>query len=158
MRTIVIGVGNPVRADDAVGLHVARLVRSRLGAADRVDVEELWAGGLRLAEAMSGYDRAVVVDAMTTGAHPPGFVRRVPMEELGGCRSITCVHDATLPTALELWRRAGEPVPADIAIVGIETQDTDSLSESLSAPVARAVPRAVEAVFSAIAGFPGSVQ
>lgn len=150
MRTVVIGVGNPVRSDDAVGLHVARGVRERTAGIEDLDVDELWAGGLRLAEALSGYDRAVVVDAMATGSLPPGSVRLVPLEELAHCRTLTCQHDATLTTALEFWRQAGEPLPAELSVVGIETRDVTSLSEHLTEPVARAVPHAVEAVLAAL--------
>jgi hydrogenase maturation protease len=66
MRTLVLGLGNPLLGDDAVGLKVAALVRERLGGAPGVDVEEEEAGGLRLMERMTGYDRAILVDAAAT--------------------------------------------------------------------------------------------
>jgi hydrogenase maturation protease len=48
LRTLVLGLGNPLLGDDAVGLRVAALVRERLNGAPGVDVEEEEAGGLRL--------------------------------------------------------------------------------------------------------------
>lgn len=145
MRTVVIGVGNPLRADDAVGLHVARAVRARLGGR-ACDVDELWAGGLRLVEAMSGYDRAIVVDALAAGGVAPGALVRVPLTDLGPCRTVACAHDTSLPTALQLWREAGAPVPTQITVLGIGAEDLASLAEALTPAVAAAVPRAVEAV------------
>jgi hydrogenase maturation protease len=145
MRTLVIGLGNAVRSDDSAGLVVARALRERLADAPDVDVVEMWHGGLQLAEAMSGYDRAVVVDAMATGA-APGTVRRLDPGELGAARNVTSTHDTSLPLALELWRRVGLPVPADLSVWGIEAADLDTLGEELTGPVAAAVPRAVSAI------------
>jgi hydrogenase maturation protease len=149
MRTVVVGLGNPVRADDGVGLAVARLVRERLGDATNIDVTELGAGGLRLAEAVSGYDRAIVVDALECGG-APGTVRRLGLDDLGGCRTVACAHDTSLPTALAVWRTLGAEVPAEVTIFGIEVQDVDRFTEQLTDQVARAVPGAAEAVLHEI--------
>lgn len=156
-RTVVIGVGNPVRADDAVGLHVARAVRERLAAVGddgRVDVDELWAGGLRLVEAMCGYEHAIVVDAMASETVAPGSVHRLQLSDLGECRAVNCAHDASLPTALALWRGAGVEVPSRITVLGIGAADLVSLVEELTPDVAAAVPYAVQAVMQAISEIP----
>jgi hydrogenase maturation protease len=146
MKTIVIGIGNPVRTDDAVGLVVARVLRKRLADEAAIDVTELWAGGLRVVEAMVGYDRAVVIDAMATGKQPAGTVRRLSMADLGGAKNLTCVHDTSLSTALELWRRSELPLPGDISIWGIEGKDLQTLGEELTEPVHSAVAVAAEAI------------
>ena len=70
MRTLIVGLGNPLVTDDSVGLRVVEELRPLL--ADRADVEvaeDYW-GGLRLMERMIGFDRAIVVDAIHTGAPP----------------------------------------------------------------------------------------
>jgi hydrogenase maturation protease len=146
VSTIIVGLGNPVRADDGVGLTVARVLRERLRGTPGVEVTELWAGGLRLVEAMLGYDRAFVIDAMCSGTNPPGTVRKLALADLGSARNATCVHDTSLPTALELCRRVGAPIPSQISFWGIEARDTESFSEELSDDVARAVPEAAEAI------------
>ncbi len=151
MRTVVVGIGNPVRKDDGVGLRVAREVRERTEG-QGIDVVELWAGGLRLAEAISGYDRAVVVDAMTTRACPPGTVASVDLSSRAGLRTVSCIHDADMAVALEVWRRAGEPMPREIEIIGIETGETESLGESLTREVLAAVAEAVGLVIGAATG------
>jgi hydrogenase maturation protease len=145
MRTVVIGVGNPVRADDAVGLHVVREVRDR-APAGACDVDELWAGGLRLVEAMTGYDRAIVVDALAGDGVAPGELVRLGLDDLGACRTMACAHDTSLPTALALWRAAGAAVPREITMLGIGAEDLSSLTEELTPAVAAAVPRAVRLV------------
>jgi len=46
-RTLIIGLGNPLLRDDAVGLQVARRVRAALAGRDDAEVVEESCGGLR---------------------------------------------------------------------------------------------------------------
>ena len=78
-------------------------MRERLDGATGVDVEEEEAGGLRLMERMTGYDRAVLVDAAVTGG-APGTIRRLGPEDLPTQRT-AAAHGIDLPA------RAG-PRPA----------------------------------------------
>ena len=70
MSTLIIGLGNPLVTDDSVGLRVAAELRSRLAGQADVEVAEDYWGGLRLMEQMVGYDRAIVIDAIQSGAAP----------------------------------------------------------------------------------------
>lgn len=139
-RTVVVGVGNPVLTDDGAGIRAAELLRSRLAPGQPVDVVELWAGGLRLMEAMVGYDSAVVIDAMTSGRVEPGTVVELEVSDLPVTRNVSCLHDTNLPIALELGREAGVPLPASIRIFGIEALDVTTYSERLTEPVAAGLP------------------
>jgi len=149
-RTLVIGLGNPILGDDSVGLHVARVILSALADRDDVDVVEETHGGLRLMERMIGYDRAIVVDAITSGA-PPGTIHEL---RLGGrpTRRSASAHDADLPTALTVGRQAGARLPGDedILLIGIEADQVETFGETLTPPVAAAVPRATAVVLAAV--------
>jgi hydrogenase maturation protease len=158
MRTVVIGVGNPVRGDDAVGLHAARAVREALGSGSPVDVREVWAGGLTLAEEMVGFDRAIVVDAMTSGRVANGSVLSLGLEDLGPCRALRCSHDTSLPAALEFWRAAGEHVPADVTVLGVEAVAMDDVRDGLSDGVQAAIPGLVASVLALLAGETGAAS
>ena len=74
MKSVIIGMGNPLLTDDGVGASVVKEIGGKLREQDDVDCLELYTGGIRLMEAMAGYDRAYVVDAMVTGEHKPGTV------------------------------------------------------------------------------------
>jgi len=146
MRTLVVGLGNPVLRDDSVGWHVARRLRPLLADREGIEVEECCRGGLDLMERLVGYDRAIIVDAITTGA-PPGTIHRTTPAAIP-TRNSASSHDVTLPAALELGRRAGAELPADDAIllVGVEAADTATFSEQCTPAVQNAVPEAVELV------------
>lgn len=144
----MVGIGNPVRGDDSVGLVVARRVREAAG--DGLVVEELWTGGLKLAEALVGFEAAVVVDATSTGGVAPGTVRLLEAGDYGSCLNLACLHDATLPDALCALKKLGAPLPSRVWVVGVEIELTDHLSEELTPAVSQAVCGAVEAVFSVL--------
>jgi len=107
-------------------------------------VAEAYAGGLRLMEAMAGYRRAVIVDAMTTGKAPPGTVVRMKVPH--GTRNLFCAHDGDLESALALGRDLGLSLPEEIEVVGVEAGDVETFSEELTPLVRAAVPAAVAAV------------
>ncbi len=155
MKTVVIGLGNPILTDDSVGIKVSRAIREHLGqhgeddrADDTIDVKEIYAGGIRLMDAMTGYDQACIVDAMMTGRFQPGEVTEFDLDELCGTRNIVCTHDTNLSTALELGRMLNIHLPSTIKIWGIEAFDVTSFGEQLTDEIERAVPVAVNAILS----------
>ena len=149
MRTLVLGLGNPLLGDDAVGLKVAALVRARLHGVSGVDVGEEEAGGLRLMERMTGYDRAVLVDAAVTGG-TPGEVRRLSPDDLPTQRTANA-HGIDLPRALALGRQLGYPMPAEVRIVAIEAESVLEFRYDMTPAVAAAVEPAVAAVLEEVA-------
>lgn len=109
-------------------------------------------GGLSLMERLVGYRRAVIVDAIHTGASPVGTVTRCRLADLVNPSEgySTSTHDMSLATALTVGRALGAAVPDTIDIVGVEIPARFEFSEALSPPVAAAVPRAAAAVFECL--------
>lgn len=150
MRTLVLGLGNPIVSDDAVGLRVVAALKPLLAGRSDVEVGEDYWGGLRLMERLEGFQRAVVIDAIVTGS-PPGTVHRLSVDDIATQRSASA-HDVNLPTAMELGRQAGLSLPAnaDVLLVGIEAADILTFSEDLTPAVAEAVPQVVRMVLEVL--------
>lgn len=146
MKTLILGLGNWIVADDSVGLRVAAEVAKALAGRDGVEVSEDYWGGLRLMERLAGYDRAIVIDAICTGA-APGTIHHLTPEQIPTQRSASA-HDMNLPTALELGRQAGLKLPPnhEILLVGIEAKDILTFAEECTPDVAAAIPAAVREV------------
>jgi len=146
VKTLVLGLGNPLLTDDGVGLRVARELRSRLMGRPDVVVEEDYWGGLRLMERMVGYDRSIVIDAVC-GGDTPGTVRCLRVQDMK-TQHTASAHDATLSTALRFGHRVGAALPAldDVLIVAVEAADVTSFGEECTPQVDAAIPRAVETV------------
>ena len=60
---LVLGLGNPILTDDAVGLVVARRVRAALTPEDDIEVEEAEVAGFALLDLLAERRAAVIVDA-----------------------------------------------------------------------------------------------
>jgi hydrogenase maturation protease len=158
LKTLVIGLGNPLITDDSVGLRVVKQVAERMASRDDVVVTEDYWGGLRLMERMIGYDQAVVVDAICTGA-APGTIHFLTTDSVPTQKSASA-HDVNLPTALAFGRQAGAHLPADhdVHLVGIEAEDTLTFNDECTPAVAAAIPEAVEAVVKLLQNLSGDTQ
>lgn len=146
MKTIVIGVGNPIKTDDSVGIAISRILAQVLAHRSDIDVAEVYAGGLRLADKMTGYDRVIVIDSIVTRRGEPGDICRLTPLDMVRTRNTICVHDMDLLTALNMGRALGVRVPSDVQIWGIEAMDVESFGEDLTEPVATAVPKVVKQI------------
>ncbi|MBF0487223.1 MAG: hydrogenase maturation protease [Nitrospirae bacterium] len=148
MKTIIIGLGNPILRDDSVGPRAARLIGQRLDAEDRVDisVSEVYAGGIRLLDAMTSYDRAIVIDSIVTGSNAPGTVYRLTPDSLSQTRNCGSSHDMTLPMALRMGRALGMALPFEVHIWAVEVQDVNTFGEWLSVEVESSLPDVVNGV------------
>ncbi len=153
MKTLVLGLGNPIVRDDSIGLRVVAQLRDRLADREGVEVDEDYWGGLRLMERLVGFDRAVVIDAIQTGAEP-GTIHILSPSAIPTQRSASA-HDVNLPTALAFGRQAGLKLPEDerICLVGIEVVDILTFGDDCTEAVAAALPRAVETVIDVLDGF-----
>jgi hydrogenase maturation protease len=150
--TLVLGLGNPLLGDDAVGLKVARLVRERVAGTADIEVDEEEAGGLRLMERLTGYDRAILVDAAVTGS-PPGTVSRMGPDEVPTQRTATA-HGIDLPRALALGLQLGYPMPSVVRIVAVEAESVLEFRNEMTPAVAAALEPAVAAVLEELAVAP----
>jgi len=150
VRTLILGLGNPILGDDAVGVLAARQLAARLQGRPGVEVDEDYHGGLRLMERLAGYDRAILIDAICTGVHPPGTLLRLGPDEMP-TQHTASAHDVNLPTALRLAAAMGLGAPQDIAIFAVEAENVLEFDEQCTPAVAAALPRVVEAVLAELA-------
>ena len=148
MKTLVLGLGNPLLKDDSIGLRVAQELRAKINNAPEVEIGEDYWGGLRLMERMIGFDRAIIIDAICTGADP-GTIHLLSPDDIPTQRSASA-HDVNLPTALEFGRQAGAKLPTseDIILIGVEAADVQTFDETLSPEVENAFPMVLEVVLS----------
>ena len=140
--TVLVGLGNPVRGDDAVGLLVAAAVERLLAGrpVPGMRVVTSTRGGFELIDLLAGAGRAVVVDCLDVPEARPGRVRVLSLDEVAGCARLVGSHDIGLASAIELGRLVGVPMPERVEIIGIEAAVGDRIEEGLSPEVAAAVP------------------
>lgn len=157
MRTIVLGLGNPILRDDSIGLRVAQALRPLLHDAAGIEVDEDYHGGLRLMERLIGFDRAIIIDAIRTGA-PIGTCHLLHPGDMPTRHSASS-HDVDLATALQLGRESGARLPAtdEVQLIAIEVADVETFGEDLTPEVEAAIPSAIRAAQMMLGLAPGSV-
>lgn len=169
MKTLLIGLGNPILSDDGVGVKVAQTLARTFpeGATNfwsaeafvapsgqvvpHLTITEACVGGLRLMEMMVGYDRAILIDAIIHGDDPPGTLRRMTLADLDAIsptQHTASAHDTSLSTALAMGRRMGLALPAELTLFAVSVVNVIDFADTLTPAVAAAIPRVVAAVLA----------
>jgi hydrogenase maturation protease len=140
--TVVLGLGNPVRYDDAVGLHTAEAVASLLQVepVPGVFVTTSSRAGLELVDLLTGASHAVIIDCLTLSDPVPGRVHHLTLNDVAGSARLIGAHDVSLADAFALAGAAGVPMPETIDIYAVEGADINRIEVGLSPAVAVAVP------------------
>jgi hydrogenase maturation protease len=145
---LVLGLGNDILSDDAVGLHVARQIRLRLSDNDGIEVQETSEMGLSLLDYIVGFEDLVLVDAVQTGQSPPGFLHELDLSRLKVLPMVS-PHFLGIGEMVALGRRLGLPVPRRVKIFAIEVQDPFTVSVRMTPPLRRVLRRIALRVLAA---------
>jgi len=146
MRIIIIGLGNPILTDDSVGIQVARQLYAHYIDIEMIKVQELYSGGIRILDTLTGYDKAIIIDAIQTKEKIPGRIHHLTPDDVEETWNMVSVHDMNLKTALALGDLLDLPLPSQIEIYGIEGADLESFGESVTEEVAQAIPKVVDEI------------
>jgi hydrogenase maturation protease len=145
MKTLVLGLGNPILSDDAVGIKVAREVASQLNN-PQVTVSETSATGLSLLDSIVGYDKVIIIDAIQTKEGQAGQIYRMGTEDFSLTKHFSSPHQINLVTALELGKMLNLAMPQEITIFAVEAKDITSFSEKCTPEVEQVIPKVVKMV------------
>ena len=148
MKTLVVGLGNPILGDDGVGWKIASELQCEKSIPTDVTIECAALGGITLMESLIGYDRAIIIDSIFTHQAPIGTLRFSKLDDLPNpsLGHMTSAHDTSLQAALQIGRALGAHLPDDITIVTVESEKVYDFSETLTPPIADAVPGAIKII------------
>ncbi len=151
-KTLIVGLGSPDRGDDAVGPKVAHRIAALGVPGVRVAEQE---DPTSIIELWDGCDLAIVIDAVCSNGIPGTLTIlecgaiAAPLPEHSWARTGRGgTHAFGLAAAVEL-ARALHRLPDRVVVIGVEAGGLEH-GEPLSAPVAAAVARAVEAVIGTL--------
>jgi hydrogenase maturation protease len=145
MKTIVLGIGNPILRDDGAGIHVAHQLKHYI-TDQKVTVDEAYTGGMNLLDMMIGYDKAILIDTVNIADAKNGEVKRLTLHDSRNTCHSCNPHDVSLQEALRLAEKLGEKnIPKEIIVIGIVVKELQTrFGEQLSKNIQAAVPKAVE--------------
>lgn len=128
MSSIVVGVGNPLLGDDAIGLEVA----DRLSSSTNTAIKKAVSGGIELAELIAGYDFALILDAY----HGEG-IKEIDVDKY---HESVPNHDITFPCAYHILSKyIGMP---KVRVLGIGVSDIE-IRENLSEKTRKSIPEII---------------
>ncbi|MBM4450827.1 MAG: hydrogenase maturation protease [Chloroflexi bacterium] len=149
MKTLVLGIGNPILQDDGVGPRLIRELRSLVTGAD-ITLEDTSLSGVDLMEILAGFDRAIIIDAIKSGGKP-GQVYRLTLNDLGTePRDAFSEHNMSLFQSIELGKKLKLHMPKDVVIIAVEAENVSDFGETLTPEVEKAIPVAIQRVIDAI--------
>jgi hydrogenase maturation protease len=147
--TLIIGLGNPLRGDDGVGVRAAQALAAR-ALPDDVEVIDGGTQGLGIVNLMEGRQQVILVDAADVGQAPGQFARFTLDEaRLLGDDQHLSVHAAGLRDAL-LLAQALKMLPQEVVIFGVQPA-TVEWGSALSPQVEAALPDLIAAVLAEVA-------
>jgi hydrogenase maturation protease len=146
-RIAVLGLGNVLMGDDAVGPWVVRLLEASYEFPDDVRVADLGTPGLDLSPHLDGLEAVILVDAVNEDG-PPGAVHKYGRADLLQVAPFTRIspHEPGVKEALLLAEIAGR-APRDVRVVGV-TPGRVAQGVGLTPEVRDAVPRAASRVLA----------
>jgi hydrogenase maturation protease len=136
-KILLLALGNDLLGDDGVAWSAARLIEPSVQG--RVDVVATAEAGLALLEPMTGYERVLILDAVTSGESRPGAVREFSPTYFPPIQSPS-PHYAGLPEVVRLAGELGLPFPRDIRLLAMEIEDRHDIREGLSREIEAALP------------------
>jgi hydrogenase maturation protease len=144
-RILVLGLGNDILTDDAVGLRVVETVRERLAGEADIEVKATTEMGLALLDEIADREGVVLVDSVQTGEAPPGTIHEFDSVELTRVLT-TAPHFLGIGETLALGKMLGLAMPRNVRIVAIEVADPYTLGTRMTPDVEASVNGAAERV------------
>ena len=148
-RVGILGIGNVLIGDDAVGPTVVSHLDAFWEFPAGVELEDIGTPSLDLAGRLATFDAVILVDAVSAKAEP-GTIRNFTIEEIlkhpPGLR--LSPHDPSLKETLLTVQMLDE-CPKFVVLVGIVPESLDGFG--LTAAVEAAVPLAAEEVVKQLA-------
>ncbi len=152
MKTLVLGLGNELYGDEAVGIHVIRKLREDFDKQEEaaewlenVELEECSLSGLALLEVIVDYDTLVIIDSIKKEKPLTGKIHLFEKKELRHIPG-SSPHSVSLPQSIELGKKLGLNIPLKIKIIAVEAKNQYNLGEGLTEEMTKAMPVIVEEV------------
>lgn len=82
-KTAILGFGNPVRSDDAVGCEVIRLLKEKVDYdEDQLTIIDMGTSAFEVLFSLQNHQRIFVVDGVINSGHEDGTMFKLPAEEI----------------------------------------------------------------------------
>ncbi len=127
-KTAVLGFGNPVRADDGVGIYVVQELEKMLPESDQLSIFDMGTAAFEVLFKLKGHDRIVLVDAVINSGEAVGTTFRLPAEAVEAeieDDPLVFLHGLKWNQALSYARKMlGDEYPEEVIVYLIAIEST----------------------------------
>lgn len=145
MNTLVLGIGNPILSDDAVGIKIAQ--RLEVEKPD-ITVEQTNEAAIALLDLITGYDKLIIIDSIKTERGKAGELYKLTLKDFRPNNDFTSSHGMDIATAFEVGKRLGCRMPQAVSIYAVEVKDNENFSEQCTPEVTERIPSMVEQIIN----------
>ncbi len=147
-KTVVLGAGNELYKDEGVGVHVARILQTKLSP-PKDDVEVIDGGtSPDIWHLIDGANKLVIVDAVRGGCEPGTIYRFTPQQIVAEKGVSTSLHQMGILENLSLMEFVGSK-PQETVIIGVEPAELEPGLE-LSTKLQERMPKIIQVVLGEI--------
>ncbi|UII75379.1 hydrogenase maturation protease [Flagellimonas sp. HMM57] len=147
MKTAIMGFGNPVRSDDAIGIYVIEQLREKLPETERINIFDMGTAAFEVLFGLKGHSKIILVDAVLNSNEPVGTVFKVPAEEVMKAPQddpLVFLHGMKWDQALSYTKKIlRDEYPEDIQVYLVAIENT-KLEVDLSDVVRKAGDKVVQ--------------
>jgi hydrogenase maturation protease len=145
MKTLILGLGNPILSDDRIGIKVAEELMKVIPA-DSAEVRTTSTGGLSIIDELEGFERVILIDSILTGKGEPGTIYELTPEYFTDTSVSSNIHGVDIFSAVKIGRMYGYNMPDKIEIFAVEVIDNTTFKERCSPKLEAAIPVIVEEI------------
>ncbi|WP_369049094.1 hydrogenase maturation protease [Tenacibaculum sp. UWU-22] len=149
MKTAIMGFGNPVRSDDAIGIYVIEKLKEKIGTNPKISIFDMGTSAFEVLFGLKGHDKLILVDAVVNTNEPVGTLFKVPAEEVLQApqdNPLVFLHSLKWNQALSYAKKIlGDAYPKDIAVYLIAIENT-KLEVELSLEVQQSGDKVIELI------------
>lgn len=131
MKTLILGIGNPILTDDGIGIKIARKIAEECPG---LNVEEASEAGLAFLDHAIGYDRLIIIDSIKTGRNPVGELYKLELDDLKPSDDFPSSHGLDMASVFKLAGDLGFKRPS-ISVYAIEVKDNTTFGEQCTAEI-----------------------
>jgi hydrogenase maturation protease len=142
---VVLGLGNPLMADEGIGVYLIERLMASAAAYPAVDFVDAGTGGLTILHHLEGRHKAILIDCAFMD-EVPGTIRRFTPGEVSSTKVLAhqSLHELDLIRVIAMAHELGQ-APQEMVIFGIQPQRVE-LGQGLSPTLAGRLDEYVDAV------------
>lgn len=147
--TIVVGLGNPLMADEGIGVALVEEL-GKLAAAGKLPSETIeyydgGCGGMYLLHSIAERQKVILLDCCLMGTEP-GTIKRFTPDDVNSVKQMAhlSLHEVDILKVIELAKQIGQ-CPNDIVIFGIEPVKIEPQMH-LNGAITAKIPEYIDAI------------